>query len=369
MKLTCNYFGVLLAAVCLTFPALGAADKPAGANAPAPAKAAPKLEDLFPDTVVAKGKGFEIKRSQLDEAITGVRATAVARGQQISPADAPAIEKLSFDHLLQVQLLNGKATDDDRAKGAAEALKRLDLIRKKSTSEDSLAKQLKTMNLTVEGLRARLAEEATAEQVLRDKVTVTDADVKKFFDDNPSQFEEPELIHGYHILIITVDKNGTPFSDDEKKAKKKIADGLVKRIKDGEDFSKLARDFSEDPSAKENGGEFTLPRGRMPLEFASAAFSLQTNQVSDIVTSQLGYHIIKLLEKLPAKKLEFAEMSPLIRDRLEAVEMGKILPEVSAKLQKEADVQILDEELKKIEDAAAAAATGAAKAAPAVKTP
>jgi peptidyl-prolyl cis-trans isomerase C len=357
MKTKCKLFGVLFAAVCLALPAPGAADKTAATNAPAAPGAAPKIEDLFPDTVVARGRGFEIKRSQLDEAMSGMRSTVIARGQQVTPADNPEIEKKSFDHLLEVQLLNGKATDEDKTKGAALADKRLDMIRKQAVSEDALAKQLKTMNLTVDSLRARLAEESTAEQVLRDKVTVTDADIKKFFDDNPSLFEEPEMIHGYHILIITVDKTtGAQLSDDDKKAKNKIADGLLKRINDKEDFSKLARDFSDDPGAKENGGEFTLPRGRMPLEFASAAFSLQTNQVSDVVTSQLGYHIIKLVEKLPAKKLEFAKVSPDIREHLETLEMGKILPDVSAKLQKEADVQILDEELKKIEEAAAAEA-------------
>lgn len=354
MKLTGKKSGILLATLCLTLSAPGAANNAATTNAPAATGAAPRLEDLFPDTVVAKGKGVEIKRSRLDEAMAGMRATVIARGQQVTAADAPQIEKEAFDHLLEVQLLTGKATDSDKAKGAAEADKRLDLIRKKSMSEDALTAQLKTMNLTIDGLHARLAEEATAVQVLRDKVIVSDADVKKFFDDNPAQFEEPEMVHGYHILILAVDKTGTPLPEADNAAKKKTADSLLKRIKNGEDISKLAKDFSDDPSAKENNGEFTLPRGRMPLEFASAAFSLQTNQVSDVVTSKLGYHIIKLIEKLPARKLEFAKVSPDIRNYLEMQEMQKILPDVSAKLQKEAGVQILDEELKKIEDTAAA---------------
>lgn len=359
MKMTSKFLGALLAAAtCLASSARAAA----ATDAPPPP--APRLEDLFPDTAVAKGKNFEIKRSRLDEAINGVRTAALAQGKQVSPAE---LEKVAFDHLLEVQLLTEKATADDKTKGAAEADKRMDVIRKKAPSEDALTKQLKTMNLTIDGLHARLAEEATAEQVLRDKVTVTDADVKKFFDDNPAQFEEPEMIHGYHILVVAVDKStGTQLPDDEKKLKKKIADGLLKRVKDGEDFSKVARDASDDPGAKENGGEFTLPRGRMPVEFASAAFSLTTNQVSDVVTSSLGYHIIKLVEKLPAKKLELAKVSPDIRNYLEAQQMEKILPEVSAKLQKEAEVQILDEELKRIEDSAAA---NAPKPAPALNMP
>ncbi len=341
MKSHRKILGVLLAASVLSTAALKADDKPVTSTA------APIAPDLFPDPTIAKGKGFEIKRSQLDEAISGVRSAAAARGKELTQADLPLIEKSSFEHLLEVQLLKAKATDADKTKATVEADKRLAIIKKRAPSEEALVKQLKVMNLTEDGLRARLIEEATAEQVLRDKITVTDDQVKKYFEDNPSQFEEPEMVDASHILFMTVDpKSGKPISDDEKKAQKRKADDVLKRAKAGEDFAKLAKDYSEDPGSKENGGKYIFPRGRMVKEFEAAAFSMQTNQISDIVVTQYGYHIIKLNEKIPAKKLEFAKVSPDIRTYLESAEMEKILPDYAGQLKKEADVQILDGELK-----------------------
>jgi parvulin-like peptidyl-prolyl isomerase len=84
----------------------------------------------------------------------------------------------------------------------------------------------------------------------------------------------------------------------------------------------------------------------MVKEFEAAAFTLQTNQISDIVTTQYGYHIIKLNEKIPAKKLEFDKVKTDVRTALESQAMEKILPDVTDKLKKDANVQILDAELK-----------------------
>ncbi len=347
MKSNSKSLGVLLAAAVLTTTVLKADDKPASTPPAAPGTAStPKADDLFPDPVIAKGKGFEIKRSRLDEAVSGVRTSATARGRELTPADLPMIEKSSFEHLLEVQLLKSQATDADKTKAATEAEKRLGIIKKRAPSEEALIKQLKAMNLTMDDLRSRLVEEATAEQVLRDKVTVTDDQVKKYFEDNPSQFEEPEMVRASHILIMTADKTGAQLTDDEKKAKRKIADDLLKRAKAGEDFAALAKKYSDDPGSKENGGEYIFPRGRMVKEFEAAAFTLQTNQISDIVTTQFGYHIIKLSEKIPAKKLELAKVSPDIKNYLESMEMEKILTDVAGQLKKTANVQILDADLK-----------------------
>ena len=121
-----------------------------------------------------------------------------------------------------------------------------------------------------------------------------------------------------------------------------------KRAKDGEDFAKLAKEFSEDPGSKDKGGEYKFPRGQMVAEFEAAAFSMKTNQISDIVTTQFGYHIIKLSEKIPAQKVELAKVSQDIKDYLKGQAVQKELPKYMEKLKKEADVQILDEKLKPV---------------------
>ncbi|HZV34755.1 MAG TPA: peptidylprolyl isomerase, partial [Verrucomicrobiae bacterium] len=236
--------------------------------------------------------------------------------------------------------------------GKSEAEKRLATMHKQVTNEETFTMQLKSLGMTEDQLRKRLTDAATAETVLMSKVSVSDADIKKFYDDNPTKFQQPEKVKAAHVLISTGNPHSTtPMSDSEKQAKLKIAQNVLKRAKANEDFAKLAKEFSDDPGSKDNGGEYTFARGEMVPEFEAAAFSLQTNQISDIVTTQYGYHIIKLLEKFPAKKLELAEVKPDIKAYLEQSAVQKMLPDYYATLKKDAKVEILDNDLKALEEA------------------
>jgi parvulin-like peptidyl-prolyl isomerase len=182
------------------------------------------------------------------------------------------------------------------------------------------------------------------------KVNVTDADAKKYYDDNPARFEEPEMVRASHILLVTTDpKTNAELSDEQKAAKRKQMEGLLKRARAGEDFAKLAEEYSEDPGSKYKGGEYKFPRGQMVPEFEAAAFSLNTNQVSDIVTTRFGYHIIKLNEKIPAKKVPYEQAANGIKEGLTQQALQKQFPDYIAKLKKDAGVEIIDEKLKAVE--------------------
>lgn len=336
------------AAVCLA----GTKTNAQGTNAPAAAgKPAVKADDLFPDPVIVKGKGIEIHQSRLDEAIASVKAGAVSRGEEISPAQMPLLEKQVFDNLLMNQLLTAKATEADKAKGKEEGDKRFEIIKKRASSEEMLVKQLKALGLTEETLHARLIEEAIPQAVLRSKVTVTDEQARKYYEDHPGDFEEPEMVRASHILIMTTDpRSGAQLTAEQLKAKRKQIDDLLKRARAGEDFEKLATEYSEDPGSRDKGGVYTFPRGQMVAPFEAAAFSLKTNQISDVVTTSYGYHIIKLLEKIPAKKYELAKVNSDIKDYLAKQEIDKMAPGLYASLKKEANVEILDAHLKALVD-------------------
>ena len=335
---------VLAIAVLLDWRA-AAATQPASTNAVEPGKSAAKPAELFPDVAIVKGKGFEIKRSKLDDAVTSIKSTAMARGQNIPPEQMVMMEQQVLERLIQVQLLMAKATDTDKTKGTETSNKRFENVKTRAGTEEALNRQLKSVGMSQEDLHGKMLEEATAEAVLERelKVNITDEDVKKFYDENPAKFEQPEMVRVSHILLATKDQTtGTELSDAQKTGQEEFD------FEYGEDFAKLAKEFSEDSSSKDKGGEYTFPRGQMVAEFEAASFSLKTNQVSDIITTQFGYHIIKLSEKLPAKKMEMAKVSQDIKDYLKGQAVQKQLPEYMEKAKKDADVQILDEKLKPV---------------------
>jgi len=328
--------------------ALGFSPWPDPLRAAAPAAPA-NPADLFPDTVIAKGKGVEIKRSQLDDEMMHLKARAAAQGQKLNPEQLPLYEQSLLEDLIRIQVLRARATADDKATAQKLALKKMEDARAELGSQESLDRQLKAVALTPQELLGKWTDAATAETVLKRelKVNVTDPEVKKFYDDNPSKFEQPEMVRASHILLMTIDpKTKAEVSKEVKDAKHKQMEDILKRARAGEDFAKLAKEFSEDPGSKDNGGEYKFPRGQMVPEFEAAAFSLKTNQISDIVTTQYGYHIIKLSEKIPAVKIELAKVADRVKQSLEQQEIQKQFPAYYAKVKQGADVQILDDKLK-----------------------
>ena len=332
-------------------PAWGAApDRPASTNAPAAAKPSFRPSELFGDKVVAKGKGVEVTRSQLDSEFIR-RKAAYAEAQQVAP---PELERQALEDLITTQLLINKATDQDRAAAAEQFQKSLEVFKadRKLTDEDfnrRLARQLSIQGLTKEEWNKQQIQGAMARIVLKRelKVNVTDAEARKYYDDYPARFEEPEMVRASHILLTTSDpKTNTELSDEQKAAKRKQMEGILKRARAGEDFAALAKEYSEDPGSKEKGGEYKFPRGQMVPEFEATAFSLNTNQISDIIITRYGYHIIKLSEKIPARKIEFDKAAADIKEFLTQQSMQKQFPDYLAKLKNEAGVEILDEKLK-----------------------
>jgi parvulin-like peptidyl-prolyl isomerase len=324
---------------------------PAAQEAPAAAKPAAKTADLFADLVVAKGKNVEIKRSQLDEAMVTVKSGAVARGSVIPPDQMPTIEKQVLDRLIQIQILLAKATPADKKTGQEVTTQRFDAIKERAGSDDVLNRQLKSFGTTPEELRAKMTEECTAQAVMERElnIKISDEDVKKFYDENPSKFEQPEMVRASHVLVSTRDAENKELPEDQKAAKKKKAEDILKRARGGEDFAKLAKEFSDDPGSKDKGGEYTFPRGQMVPEFENTAFSLKVDEISDLVPTQFGYHIIKLSEKIPAKKVELSKVAPDVKEYLKQQAMQKRDTEIKdylVKLSKEANVEILDETLK-----------------------
>ena len=144
---------------------------------------------------------------------------------------------------------------------------------------------------------------------IRAKVTVPEANIERAYNEGIDQFTTPEQVRASHILLKTEGKD-----DAAVKAK---AEEILKQAKSGADFAALATKNSEDEGSAKNGGDLDyFGKGKMVPEFDQAVFAMQPGQISDLVKTQFGYHIIKLVDKKPGTVRTLAEVRQQLHDQL-----------------------------------------------------
>ena len=144
---------------------------------------------------------------------------------------------------------------------------------------------------------------------IRHSLQVSDDVLKQQYQANIQQYQVPNRVHVEHILFMTVGK-----TDAEVEEIKKKAEDVLKQVKKGEKFEDLAKKYSEDPGSKDKGGDLSwITQGQTVPEFEKTAFSLSPGQVSDLVKTQYGFHIIKVLEKETAHTKPFEEVKDSLR--------------------------------------------------------
>jgi peptidyl-prolyl cis-trans isomerase D len=163
---------------------------------------------------------------------------------------------------------------------------------------------------------------------IRAKVVVPPADIEKAYNSSIEQYTTPEQVRASHILLKTEGK-----TDADVKAK---AEAILKQAKAGADFAELAKKNSEDESNAKNGGDLDyFGRGRMVPEFDQAVFAMQPGQISDLVKTQYGYHIIKLVDKKSAATRSLAEVRQQLTDQLAYERAQAQAADLAAKLEKQ----------------------------------
>lgn len=147
---------------------------------------------------------------------------------------------------------------------------------------------------------------------IRQNLKISDDQLKAQYQQNIQQYQVPNRVHVQHILFMTVGK-----TDAEVEEIKKRAEDVLKQVKKGAKFDELAKKYSEDPGTKDKGGDLGwIVQGQTVAEFEKTAFSLNPGQVSDLVRTQYGFHIIKVLEKESAHTKSFDEVKDSLRTPL-----------------------------------------------------
>lgn len=318
-------------------PLASATPSPTDAAA-SPAAESSNLSIQLPDPV-AVVNGEKISREQLTKDLTeaaaanGMKLTDLAKDQQLGAARL-VLDQIITEKLVEATSKNEQVTD-------AEIKAELQKVEQQFASQEEFNQELQKSGQTLEELQARLAEmlkrRKWVEKQIAGKDKVTEADAKKFYEANIKEFEHGEEVGAQHILFL-VPKDA---SKEVVEAKKQEALKVLARAKKGEDFGTLARELSEEPGAKQTGGDLGFfAKDRMVKEFSDKAFAMKSGDISEPVRTQFGWHIIKVTGRKPAGTTSFDEVKAQLITMLKNGNQRAATQEALKRLREKANVQI-----------------------------
>lgn len=319
---------------------VSAADSDSKSVAPIAEKSVSKAETASSlPAVVAKVNNATISDVELKRA--GKVIMANKRGVTLTAEQEKEMNQLALQQLVSAELLYqaGQKLEIKDLDKQVEA--KYTQGRSRFAKEEDFAKALKELDLDDKAVRDYTRRDLIIsnfiEQSIMPKVKVSEADSKKFYDDNPDKFTRPESVKASHILI-GVDQKATA---DEKKSAREKADKLLKELKGGADFAALAKANSTCPSSQQGGDLGFFGKGQMVPQFEQAAYALKPGEISDVVETQFGYHIIKLTEKKAADKVDFKEAQPRIEEYLKNQKISAAVNDFLTEAKKSAKIEIL----------------------------
>ena len=316
-----------------TTPAGQPADPSAPAAAPAPAKPVPAQ---LPE-VLAKVNGQEVKRADFEMLVKDMEL-----GQGPIPAERrDEVLRTTLDRLITYTLLTQEAKSRNVTAADTEIEERLKQMQQQFPNEEAFKKALAERNMSLDRLRSDTRTDLVISKMMETEVATTpgasDAEAKEFYDKNPDKFQQPEQIRASHILIRVDEK----ADEATKKKMRARADAILKRARGGEDFAKLAKENSADGSAAQGGDLNYFGRGQMVPAFDEAAFALKTGEISDVVTTQFGYHIIKVTDHKEAAKVPLEQVSDKVKQYLTGQKKQEKADAFIAALKQKSKVEVL----------------------------
>jgi peptidyl-prolyl cis-trans isomerase C len=322
-----------------------AVEKPAEAAVEIPAQTEELTFD--PDETAVTINGIAITEGQIEEQLKPQLAGVASRlpaellSQYKKQIRQQTIEKIVVEQLLdeKVKANNIVITDEY----VTTHLEQTGASQQPPLSLEDIKALIEARGQSFEQTKQRLKRGMAYEKLMEaqwgNQVSVTEQDARNYYEtEDPNQFKQPEQATASHILIKpdTTDPNTDPNKAKEKARKKALQ--LLNQIRDGADFATLARANSDCPSASNGGDLGTFNRGRMVKAFEEAAFKLKVGQVSDIVETRFGYHIIKLTDRINAAVIPFEQIQNNIISMLEQQKMAEFAKQYVEQLKAKANI-------------------------------
>jgi parvulin-like peptidyl-prolyl isomerase len=284
-----------------------------------------------------------------DEAIQRWEVEAAIREiEYLNVHPVPAAERDEFfravlDRIIGHHLIAQEARARQLQVSDAEVDADIAKMRQEFPSEKAFTDTLASLHTSLDQLRAqrRLSLEVAhyVRAAIAPTVSVTDLEIQAYYRDNPERFQEPETAVASHILILTRPDS----SAEELTAAHAKAAAILDDLRKGADFEELARTRSQDPRTAARGGRLDVfPRGQMDPEFEAAAFALEAGDLSEVVQTSLGFHVIKMHERHTGQTATLEETRSAIRDLLTERAQQEKLSAMIEQAKARATIQVFD---------------------------
>jgi parvulin-like peptidyl-prolyl isomerase len=289
--------------------------------------------DEIPADAVAVVDGTTIPKAQLDELVARVKKSYTSQQRafpKAGTAEFQSLQNQAVAYLVQRAEYSKEADDLGIEITDSEIQKKVDEVKKQYFKNDQKKFEagLEQQGYTVAALRDDVQAQLVSEKIYEDitkSVKVSDADLQKYYDENKDQYSVAESRDVRHILVKT----------------KAEADELHSQLEGGADFAKLAKENSLDPGSKDQGGKLTISRGQTVAPFDKAAFSLKTNELSQPVKTEFGYHLIQPLAAVKAGSVTpFSEVKAQIKTQLLEERKNKAVSDWAADTEKKYDGKV-----------------------------
>ncbi|MGD0059171.1 MAG: peptidylprolyl isomerase [Verrucomicrobiia bacterium] len=291
--------------------------------------------------VVARVNGADITRKDLDMAIQSYSYQMARQGRRVPPGQTAALQQNALDQLIGRQLILQEGSKQVPADIEKKVQEQVDQAKAGKGGDEEFKKTLADNGVTLEQFTREVRDgiiiRETLQSVVDKRVKISPEDARAFYDSNPEQFKQPELVRASHILI----RCSPDATDEVKREKRAQIDAALSLVKGGSKFAEVAKKVSEDPGSAENGGDLGyFPRGRMVPEFDTAAFSMKTNEISGVITTQFGYHILQVTGRKPAQTMPFDEVKDKLTDYLKQKKGSDVTRTYVADLRSSAKVEV-----------------------------
>ncbi len=313
-------FGAVLALALTSSPALAEEKQPPGGN-------------------VAVVNGSVINRADFNREMGRVLQRLSSKGKPLSDSRVSEIKKEVLENLINSELLYQESQKQGITVDEVAVNEQLRKLKERFPSEAEFKSALSKANLSEDAVKSQLKRGMAIQRFIDNqfvqKSKVSDKESRAYYDSHPDLFKQPEQVRASHILI-KVD----PGADESQKveARKKM-EKIQGKVQKGEDFAALAKEFSEGPSSAKGGDLGYFRRGQMVKPFEEKAFALQPGEVSDIVETQFGYHLIKVMDKKPETTIAYEDIKDRLKQHLKREKVQKDLKLYVEKLKEKAKVE------------------------------